>query len=800
MKMKDGHATRKHYENLRLEGKRERSLLSRLWSRRSFDHRDDPKQTVMDLIRIRESVRNVLRVHGVPRDTEVIVAENTGCGTEASGFRDPVKCERPFILLDVEPYRKAEPDDVLDIYCALGLHGSGHTLHGHGLIRDMATGGLDNQDRTWRNILEDNRIEALTMEQSPGFAPYIQAGRNFFGRETAEDGIKRWPDLPDEDRATLVGYLYARYPYLLTQEMREFTTLGGVHVYGEFEKILKKPEESYEDVKRDAGRIKALMACIRKSSKDAAQEMLDGDSEPGDSGEPGEAENGDPNPGLNQGDSGGSEGQDTESEDSPEGDEGRGSDTASGETEGQDTPSEGQSDGDDTESSEGQEGQGDVTDGDDMDGEDTDGQADGEDSSAGVGESRIRRAARELSLDSREEMQYADARAVLERQLKAAEKELAYLPDASGTLSDNFNFEEERRGGHERVEEIKKKIEALDRVWEDSGRWTYVNILKVIDAQHKVNDTLTEDEVQTKNHVERMRLEFGEGFMDNYGGEHRSVILHPEPTETNKARYEAWLTEIKGHIQAVRRLFRVRRGNRTVKSPEKRTGLLHRKRLSHATVSNRIFYKRRQEVEDGLAVCLVLDESGSMGDLPDKPGGSGYTYSAKAENAFKCGQLFAEACMGIPGIELEVYSFTTFNCDRDSQVKCLYSPIDNPNKYSMGDYGTSLGSNFDHLAIREVAKKFERNTVNDNRVLIVMSDGQPAGQDYGGEPAMAMVREEVEKLEKKGWFVMQVAIDSVTSEKMFRHFCTFTDLPTLFTQMKKLLVRIFKKSTRRRTL
>ncbi len=80
-------------------------------------------------------------------------------------------------------------------------------------------------------------------------------------------------------------------------------------------------------------------------------------------------------------------------------------------------------------------------------------------------------------------------------------------------------------------------------------------------------------------------------------------------------------------------------------------------------------------------------------------------------------------------------------------------------------------------------------------MLFVISDGYPAGHHYGGAPAEAAVREEVKKLSRKGVKTVQVAIESFQSEKMFKHFVSFTDHKTLVNDMRKLIVKVVRENT-----
>ncbi len=60
---------------------------------------------------------------------------------------------------------------------------------------------------------------------------------------------------------------------------------------------------------------------------------------------------------------------------------------------------------------------------------------------------------------------------------------------------------------------------------------------------------------------------------------------------------------------------------------------------------------------------------------------------------------------------------------------------------------------------------------------------------------MRATKKSVEAAEKKGIYMMQVAIDSVCSEEMFKHFVKFLNISDLIRKMRKLITRVVKRTT-----
>jgi nitric oxide reductase activation protein len=99
------------------------------------------------------------------------------------------------------------------------------------------------------------------------------------------------------------------------------------------------------------------------------------------------------------------------------------------------------------------------------------------------------------------------------------------------------------------------------------------------------------------------------------------------------------------------------------------------------------------------------------------------------------------------------------------------------------------GNNYDGYAIEYVGKKLI-NEEAEKKYLIVLSDGYPAGWDYGGEDAMDHVREVTDSLLKKGIHVVQLAIGGNLDEaqaRMFKYFVTYKNTNQLITDFAKIL-------------
>ena len=159
----------------------------------------------------------------------------------------------------------------------------------------------------------------------------------------------------------------------------------------------------------------------------------------------------------------------------------------------------------------------------------------------------------------------------------------------------------------------------------------------------------------------------------------------------------------------------------------------------------------KQQVISGkkIAVTLLVDRSGSMGYARDG--------EARMDKANKVCIVMAEALDRVRGVSLNVYTHESsyrdsYMQDGEKIVRCTY-----PKKATENDCDVRIneiitpekderlmlpsvddrGANFDGYAIEAVSKRLiEDYPEHDNRIVFVISDGQPCSRDYEGEAAM----------------------------------------------------------------
>ena len=269
----------------------------------------------------------------------------------------------------------------------------------------------------------------------------------------------------------------------------------------------------------------------------------------------------------------------------------------------------------------------------------------------------------------------------------------------------------------------------------------------------------------------------------DWDGDRQTIIEYPRPTTEARSWFDVARQAVAGHVAPLRKLASLRKTPEAVRLRDRQRGTLDRSRLWRGAFDDRLFTQRSEQRERGMALCLLIDESGSMWHGEPR----------KIDVAKQVAAMFVGAFGGIPGIELEVYAHTSHGEEnRDCLVRYLFGRH-NRDATTIGSFSAG-GENYDHQAIATAAKLFRQNTTHANRWLIVLSDGLPSGQGYSGKPAIDATRDVVQSVRRQGIRVLNVAIEDFASEKIFgKDFVLkFTDHNSLVNRMRQLMTTMLR--------
>lgn len=245
-------------------------------------------------------------------------------------------------------------------------------------------------------------------------------------------------------------------------------------------------------------------------------------------------------------------------------------------------------------------------------------------------------------------------------------------------------------------------------------------------------------------------------------------------TPDNQALYMQSLSRVRRYIPAIHKIMKGHCREYKLIHRSMRSGTLDTNKLAEAYQGVSTVYLREGEVKtDKVAVCVLIDESGSM---------SGDRITAARDTAI----LINEAIGQVPNVELFIYGHSGDEKRAFSTEMYVYREKGYTPKFSLGAVKARY-QNRDGIAILETAKRVRKQTKSPV-LFFILSDGAPCAGAYGGERAMNHVKECVSKTERLGFNVIQVCINhSYDPGKMFRNYVVMENMSTLAVELGKAI-------------
>jgi len=213
-------------------------------------------------------------------------------------------------------------------------------------------------------------------------------------------------------------------------------------------------------------------------------------------------------------------------------------------------------------------------------------------------------------------------------------------------------------------------------------------------------------------------------------------------------------------------------------------GILDKRQLHRIPMGMTDLFKAKITKEDKpLDICLLVDESGSMG----------YKLMENARNA---AIAIKEALADNPMIDLWVYGHSADNRDKGQTEMIEYhSPSMKDRPMAMGGLHARY-ENRDGNAIITSALRVNSESDNaTNKLMIVLSDGEPSADLYRGYTGIDHTKKAVKYVESRGWNVIQVGFGGISTysmEKMFTNYVHVEDTSELGDKVSKIIRKVVK--------
>lgn len=371
---------------------------------------------------------------------------------------------------------------------------------------------------------------------------------------------------------------------------------------------------------------------------------------------------------------------------------------------------------------------------------------------------------------------------------------------AGGTLSTEGAAPGENAGESLGKQEISPEetgrmpLVETDQVSEPLGSGIEVNrdylpeLSNTVEAEmERLLDTMAEKTVCQELEQDRLRELNQEAQSISYGDIHKGVAIRVNRMTEVPPEMVTQYNAIAGPLLAISKQLQksLLRQLRDQQRGGKQTGLLMGRRLdAHALFRSdgKVFTKNALPSQPpGMAMGLLLDESGSM------------CSQDRATYARASAIILYDFCQALR-VPVMVYGHTTGKDSVELYSYSEFDAIDREDKYRLVDI-SARGSNRDGAALRFVAERLSHRT-EELKLLILVSDGQPAHTGYYGTAAEEDLRGIQQEYRRKGILFVAAAIgdDKENIERIYGDsFLDITDLnqlPVKLTQVVKRFLRV----------
>ena len=259
-------------------------------------------------------------------------------------------------------------------------------------------------------------------------------------------------------------------------------------------------------------------------------------------------------------------------------------------------------------------------------------------------------------------------------------------------------------------------------------------------------------------------------------------------SDYDKSKYTEAERNMKSAIGQLKRKIQLYGDTRINTIRNQRRGKLDKRMLHKIPLGRPDLFKNVIIDEDKpLDVCLLVDESGSMG-------------SWKMAKARETAIALRESLKDNQALNLWVFGHTAdgyeWDGKGDTNMSVYWSPTYKSDIKAMGAM-RARSENRDGMAILASAErvKAESPSLGGNKLMIVISDGEPSADKYRFPIGVPHTKKCVRHIEGQGWNVIQIGISGAREhimKDMFTNYILCEDTAELPTKVSKVIRRVIK--------
>ena len=259
-------------------------------------------------------------------------------------------------------------------------------------------------------------------------------------------------------------------------------------------------------------------------------------------------------------------------------------------------------------------------------------------------------------------------------------------------------------------------------------------------------------------------------------------------SDYDKNQYDEAEKNMKSAIGQLKRKIQLYGDTRINTIRNQRRGKLDKRMLHKIPLGRPDLFKNVIIDEDKpLDVCLLVDESGSMGTW-------------KMAKARETAIALRESLKDNQALNLWVFGHTADGYDWDSKgdtnMSVYWSPTYKSDIKAMGAM-RARSENRDGMAILASAErvKAESPSIGSNKLMIVISDGEPSADKYRFNISVPHTKKCVRHIETQGWNVIQIGISGARErimKEMFSNYIMCEDIEQLPAKVSKVIRKVIK--------
>ena len=209
-------------------------------------------------------------------------------------------------------------------------------------------------------------------------------------------------------------------------------------------------------------------------------------------------------------------------------------------------------------------------------------------------------------------------------------------------------------------------------------------------------------------------------------------------------------------------------------------GKLDTSKIAEVPAGNLSIYKQRVEEQDTkpFSVCILADMSGSMGH------GGRIPAQRHIMNT-----LYLAMSQILPPDKLYIYGHTG---DYSPDIYTFYSPYDTDYEKNIQFYhDVNWCQNYDGPVIEAIHKKV-RETNDDRIIFISLSDGEPSGNNYGGQEHNEELKRILERARRDEFVTVGIGIQADHVTELYRYSKVVNDLKLLPKEVSSIINQVVR--------